>query len=130
MAGLRAAKLGLGTNHISFPSEFPTNGCLTPLLLDKNTTSSAHLLMPSEKVDLVIQNIIHPSSQKLSEPCRIAWHRPTSWLTKQTPASTWINNLHSFYNANFKYIMQMINQSLPKWQLQAQSFTRSPYKKR
>jgi len=105
MAGLRAAKLGLGTNHISFPSEFPTIGCLTPLLSDKNISFSGHLLMPSEKVDFVMQTIIQPSNQKQSEPPWIAWHKPTSWLTDQTLDLTWINVLHSFYNANFEDTM-------------------------
>ncbi len=75
-------------------------GSLIPSPLAKNTASLVPSLTPSEKVDLVLKNLVRPSNQNLSEPPWIAWHRPTSWLNKQIRDSTPINDLHSFYNAN------------------------------
>ncbi len=80
-------------------------GSSIPSLPAKNTVSSVPSLTPSEKVDLVLKNLVKPSNPNPSEPPWIAWHRPTSWLNEQIRDSTPINDLHSFYNANLGDIM-------------------------
>jgi hypothetical protein len=77
-------------------STIPTSTVLTG---DNDTKYFAPLDSSSGKVDLIL-SLPSFSSMSLSAPPWIAWHRPSSWLPKQTQGSTLTGTLHSFYNDN------------------------------
>jgi hypothetical protein len=61
-----------------------------------NITESLELSLPHfERVDLLLQNLIH-SEVTQSTPPGTAFHRPLSWLTSQIQDSTSMETLHFF----------------------------------
>jgi hypothetical protein len=96
------SKLSLGdvSNYTYSPSASKMTGSSKPSTADNNTESLEHLQLHSEKVDFLLQNLLN-SEVTQSVPPWIAYHRPSSWLTNQTHASTSTETLHSFYNANY-----------------------------
>ncbi len=106
--------LGLDSNPTYSPSDcsqIPTSTISTE---PKKLKFSVPSLTPSEKADFVLKNTINPSSQTQSEPPWIAWLRPSSWLTEQTPGWTRTTNLHSFYNASSEVTHQQTTHLLHK----------------
>jgi hypothetical protein len=101
--------LGFATENISRPLDYPMTVSLMNFHLARNNASTVHSLTPSEKVDLVLQEIVKPTNPSQSEPPWIVWHRPTNWQKRQILYLMPINNLHSFYNVNSKAIISQIN---------------------
>ncbi len=96
------SKLLLG-NDITYtycPLEFKMTHSSNHSEWAKDTGSSEHLLQHYNKVDFLLQNLLRFEVTQ-SKPPWIAYHRPLSWLTSQTPDWTQTKTLHSFYNANF-----------------------------
>jgi hypothetical protein len=89
--------LGIGTSYTCSPSESLTIGTSITFQEGLNTKSSVLSLMQSEKVDLAM-DVLGTSRQNQLEPPWMVWHRPTSWLTEQTPGSMQTGNLHLFYS--------------------------------
>jgi hypothetical protein len=81
-----------------------------PSTADTSIKSSEPSPNQSEKVDFVLerQNLLKLNQ---SESPRIAWHRPTIWLTDQILDWTPMGNLHFFYSANFADTLQQTPQS-------------------
>jgi hypothetical protein len=101
--------LGLVTNTTCYPSDSKMTYTSITLVEEINKESSVHSLTQSERVDFVLEK---PKLLNLnqSEPPWTVWHRPLSWLTKQTPDWTQMGNLHSFYRDNCEDIHLPINQ--------------------
>jgi hypothetical protein len=95
------SKLSLGADSkcTSCPSESKMIGSSTPLNAANDIKSWEHSLQPSEKVDFLIQNLLH-SEVTQSDPPWTAYLRPSDWLTDPIQDSTSMATLRSFYNAN------------------------------
>jgi hypothetical protein len=94
--------LGLGSNVISLPLDYTLTPTLTVSPSFRDQRSSAPSLTPSEKVDLVMEKMVKPSSQTQLDPPWIAYQRPLSWLTDLTQAWTEMGILHYFYRDNLE----------------------------
>jgi hypothetical protein len=65
--------------------------------------------MPSDRIDLILKNLILTKQNIVSPPSN-AWHRPTDWLVDPTQLSMPMENLHLFYNDNSEVTPTQTNQ--------------------
>jgi hypothetical protein len=95
--------------HSHFPLQAPFGLTILPLTPDiiswltcllRNQLHLVPLPTLSERVDMVLQDLIYPSNWNPSGPPWIAWHRPSRWLIGQTPDWMETINLDTFYSAN------------------------------
>jgi hypothetical protein len=114
--------LGTTTNCTCYQSASVMTGSLSHSIEANGTRSWEHLQQPSERVDFLLQNLLH-SEVVQSEPPWIVYHRPLDWPTSQTQDSTSTATLHSFYNANLDVTQLQTLARDNKLQLQVPFFT-------
>jgi len=83
---------GLASRVTSHPLGSPPTPTLIYSPNSRDLRCSVRSLTHLEKADLVMEKVVRPSSQNLSEPPWIAYHRSSSWLIDQTyhRSSSWL----------------------------------------
>jgi hypothetical protein len=89
---------GLASRVTSHPLGSPPTPTLIYSPNSRDLRCSVRSLTHLEKADLVMEKVVRPSSQNLSEPPWIAYHRSSSWLIDQTQGWTEMENLLYFYS--------------------------------